>query len=168
MATIYDIDYNLFIRRLLPSFLRKPITLDWLTVLVSPIVFLYNDFINFRVDILRQLSYTSQTVVFEKLLNDNADNTSRRIYIENVILIVEAAFYYQLQETTPIIDDEFSYMLSEGDQASDYFIETLSETLAQVDFIVHVPTDLTDKENFLINLIDRYKLAGKRYKIEYF
>lgn len=39
---------------------------------------------------------------------------------------------------------------------------------AGYDFLVRVPVELEIKEAFIRNFLDSYKLAGKRYQIEYF
>jgi hypothetical protein len=80
---IYTVDYLKLVLWLLPQQLLQSKMIAWLNIVVSPVIYLYLQFLQFRKNKLYELSITPQTCRMEALLNDRYDFTLRRIYIED-------------------------------------------------------------------------------------
>lgn len=162
--SLFDFDIDLMIKRLLPSRKRTAEHLDWIASILKGTRTAQTDLVAFRTDTLRTLSYNSQTLIFNKLLNDNCDPTLRRIYIDNSVDDLAESHCFKLSEGT---FDSFAYKLSEEPFVGRYAFKIL-EYLIGYDFTVVVPAALTVKENTIRSLVNFYKLAGKRYLIKFF
>jgi hypothetical protein len=158
MINIYDIDYTKAVQWLIPNWLRQSIMVSWLSALVRPLVWLYQAFLRYREAKLYQLMITPQVCYLERLLNDRFDYTDRRIYIDDVITY-DPLYLYLAAENKPI------WLYTSGEPVT--WLYTDSETVGvSDDFIVFVPAGLVFNENEFKALLNSYKLAGKRYKIQ--
>lgn len=154
---IFDIDYNKFIVQLKPAKLRKKKVKAFAKVLVSPIVLLYNRFLSFRASTLYELNHNGQVCRLEGLLNDQFDNSPRRIYIEDAPIILPL-YIYRRAEAKP-------RYLRRRSEAMPKYIRRSTELSKGGSFIVKVPVSLVFDLSMMKALIDKYKLAGKTYKI---
>lgn len=167
MASIYNVNLGILAARFLNGILNKSKLISWSKCLVSPIQTIHVDFLAFRKKTNEDLSYNSQTMIFEYLLNKKFNNNLTGIWIENVSSDVPSTFIFEIEEGEPIkpIRD-----LSEG--ASDKFIYSLEEFQSVYDFIVHVPIATLDiiadpKTTAEMHaIIKKYKISGKRYTIK--
>lgn len=162
----FDIDFNRLIVSLLPPALRKPTLYSMLYCLIKPIISIYNTFVNQRTKNLYFASITPQVCQIRKLLNDTFDPNERRIYITDG----------QTNEWTIV----YSYLLfnpNDGKQPlwispNDYNLISSQVAVSTMgyDFVVMVPWRLNDddKQNSMVSLINTYKLASKRYIINYY
>lgn len=155
---------------MLPPFLRGNIMIAWLSALSKPIEQLYVSFMSYRAATMIKVSYNSQVIYLEKLLNDTYNSGGTLpIYIYDtantqVEYLANKAEGYQ----SPYI-----YNKSEPDTGS-WYIGNKSEYNAQYDFIIMVPatlyaTLLLDGSTGLLNmtaLVNFYRLAGKRFTIQ--
>lgn len=158
---IFLVDYNRLVNMLLPMELRTSVHVIWLRVMLSPVVFLYMLFGRNRQANLYALSITPQVCYLEKMLNDRFDFGDRRIYIDDPVRN-DAFYLYQEAESKPV---DF-YMEIEALPLITY---TDGEAgLVMEDFIVYVPEGLVFNMEEMKALLDMYKLAGKKYKIETF
>ena len=162
--SIYDFDIELQIKRLTPTRKRTQDVIDWVVSLVRGTKKTQEDFKAYRDDTLRTLSYNSQTLIFNKLLNDSCDPTLARIYIDNSADDLEDSYMYFIEENQ---EDAFCYDLSE-EPFNGRYMYSIQEYRSPYDFTVNVPTDLAGKEATIRSLVNFYKLAGKRYIIKYF
>jgi hypothetical protein len=164
---MFNIDLNWVIQALLPPFLRKDAMVAWLTSLVSQSQYLWAKFDLFRESMLDRVSFTSQVVYLEKLLNDKFNSYPDPIFISDV---VNEDFVYlsnQAEEFEPIY-------IATASEDIELYIGNYSEYAGQFDFMVNVPTllysELTANNNALFNemkaQINYYRLAGKRYLIQ--
>jgi hypothetical protein len=152
---IYDIDYNKLTGWLTPEPLRQNRLLRFLSLLVSPVVFIYQQFLMYRKAKIYQLMITPQKCYLERLLNDRYDFTQRRIYIEDGI-DYPPTYIYQDAELKPIyLGTTAIYTSGESGDLQD-------------DFVIYVPYDIGLESAEMISLVRAYKLAGTKFKIQRF
>lgn len=154
-----------FIRQLLPStFHESNLIKSYLRVILSPIDFLSNVFLQFKDNVSYKLSKNSQICYLESVLNDALDNSQRRIFITDANSI-DMLISYEYP------DIERRIIVSDSSQFADYTVITypnfvIGDNLHK--FIVNVPIECVSKEPQLRALTNLYKLAGKQYFIVYF
>lgn len=150
----YDIDYNRFGILNLPTFLRKPIVVSWVRVLLSPIANLHYTWKQKRLADWYKLNHTGQVCSLRKVLNDTLDVSERRIYIGEGNSFPRKYIYTRAENKPAFLGKMYIY------QNSEY-------TNTGVDFIVFAPAEIINiRIHELKALIDFYKLASKRYKIQ--
>lgn len=156
---IFNIDYNKIIQWLQPKAIRHPLTMAWLRLLVSPVAKAHQLFKRNRANNLYMLGITPQVCYLEKMLNDRFDFGSRRIRIGDPAG-QDVWFAYQEEELKPEV------MYQESEEQPVYTYSDNEAGVITTDFIVYVPASLSFNENEMKALLDMYKMAGKRYKIE--
>lgn len=149
----YNIELSKLVELLTPTFLRSPTQLAWLRLMVSPLEQVLDWFTNSRRDNLYNLAHNSQKCYLRAVLNDRFDISSRRIRIEDGNKYKRQYIYTDGEQKPKFLGTMFLY------DDADY-----SDT--GVDFIVLVPSDLQYNTYEMQALIDFYKLASKRYKIQ--
>ncbi len=159
MSKPFDVDFPKLVRVLLPPRLRNVKHVAWLQALTNPVNYLYQQFRRNRDTNLYRLSITPQVVYMEKLLNDRYDIAGRRISIKDAV-VSTAQNIYQEQELKPV------YIYLEEEIKPVHLFTDAEIGSGSADFFVLVPADLNYNENEMTALIDNYKLAGKRYKIQ--
>ncbi|KAA2244562.1 hypothetical protein F0L74_00880 [Chitinophaga agrisoli] len=159
MSKPFDVDLPKLVRLLLPPRLRTVKHVAWLQALTNPVNYLYQQFRRNRDANLYRLSITPQVVYLEKLLNDRYDIAGRRISIKDAVVLT-SEYIYQEQELKPV------YIYTEAENRPVHLFTDAEIGGGSVDFFVLAPSDLTYNENEMTALIDNYKLAGKRYKIQ--
>ncbi len=156
----YRIDFGRLVNLLLPTMLRKPRLLAWLASLVSPVLWLYQQFLNYRLTSLQELSYNGQTALLEKCLNDKLDPNLRRIVIRNTTVFLDPLYLnFKIEQQPPI----YSHRSSEGIPLYPFRSEDFAN---QVGFTVYAP-GLNAKDYPLNKLIQRFKIALVTYRIIY-
>lgn len=137
-----------------PSRQRKSIFLALLHCLISPVQTYQNEFETNRESNLYKLNHNGQICKLAGVLNDTFDKVERRIYItgsgSNIIELIDRDSDQNLVQLPLLINRDSDYADS------------------GFDFIVWMPNDFVltiDSENHLKSVVDYYKLAGKRYKI---
>jgi hypothetical protein len=145
---------------LLPSLLRKPRMVAWITSLLSPVDYLYQQFLSYRLATLQELAYNGQTALLEKALNDKLDPNLRRIVIRNSTVYLDPLYINFKREAQPPI-----YATSRA-AGRPLYPHQASEFANQVGFTVYAP-GLNDKDYQLNILIQRFKIALVSYRILY-
>ncbi len=167
-TSIYNIDYNRIAIWDLPIKWRKVINVEWLKILLTPVIRLHQEFLAFKTASNYKLSHNSQVVLLEKMLNDNFDKVNRAIEIRNVA-VKEPVWFYEPQDDKPV------YFYEPADDKSVYFYEPTDLDAATEDFLVVVPATLrpggtqanAQFETAMKTQINYYKLYSKNYKIVY-
>jgi hypothetical protein len=150
----YEIDFNRFGILTLPSFLRKPILVNWLQTLLIPIANLHYTWKQKRLADWYKLNHTGQVCYLRKVLNDALDVSERRIYIGEGNSFPRKYIYTREEKKPVFLGTMYIY------QNSEY-------TDTGVDFIVFAPIEIINTRIHELNaLITFYKLASKRYKIQ--
>lgn len=162
-----NIDFRALASKLSPPKLRKERLIDWVVALLKPLEEVNFLFKNFRKQAIYKVVHNGQVVYLEKVLNDRYDNSLRRIYIADAFEY-DPTWVYPENENLPV------YVNPEAGEAVYIYDDSILQE-SNVDFIVFVPLDLqpstpTTLNNFLIqmrSLINYYKLASRRYSIQW-
>lgn len=127
--------------------------LAWLRALHLPLVKVVDDFNFNRNQNLYNLAHNGQVCHLRKALNDRFDISARRIKITDGNRYKRQYIYTQGERKPKYLG--VMYLRQNTDYAD-----------TGVDFIVEVPKGLKYNDYEMKALIDFYKLASKRYKIE--
>lgn len=149
----YNLDINRLVELLTPTFLRQKKHLAWLKVLHSPLTKVIDDFNENRKQNLYNLAHNGQVCHLRKALNDRFDVSQRRIKITEGNRYKRPYIYTDAERKPKYLG--VIYLRDDADYGD-----------TGVDFIVQIPADLFYNEYEMRALIDFYKLASKRYKIE--
>lgn len=163
---VFIIDYLRLIEFLSPTFFRKPVIKALLISFITPVIYNYNAFKNYRLFCLYRLSHNGQISYLEDVMNDYFDNTQRRIRIANVEF-KDPIYFYEPQENREV------FFYEPTDNKPVYFYESQDFLGDGVDFVVMVPPSLRPlilaQETALLTQmkgqLDYYKLYSKNYKI---
>lgn len=156
---IYHIEYNKIKSWLVPGRIFRGRLLAYLSIVISTVVFLYQDVLRFRKRKLYELMITPQVCYLERLLNDRFDFTQRRIRI--VDGIDKPPFYiYQQAELKP------KYIKQTTENAPRIIYTSGESAALQDDFIIKVPGAIVFEEAEMRSLVKAYKLAGIKFKIQ--
>ncbi len=94
---MFNINFRDIVLKNWIPFLRKQKTIDFLYSLIKPLQSLNDSFNLFRNKVSSDLSYNSQVIQLERLLNDCYDPTQRRIFIEDTANIDYNYLYNELE-----------------------------------------------------------------------
>lgn len=183
MSKIFEVDFKRLVALALPVELRKPKLFALIKAATRPLVQLYDLFLSNRAANIYTVNITPQVCYLRKMLNDNFDITARRLYVANgVVNDWHFAYSYSTDPDMPLVagkadstqlgavtgskvlvynnDNEGLKLISkQGDIGTTGF-----------DFYVMIPFALRGliDENRVKSLINYYKLASKRYAIQYY
>ncbi|ELI6455872.1 conserved hypothetical protein [Flavobacterium psychrophilum] len=151
---LFDINFKKMGIGFLPINLRQPKNIAYVLALLEPVEWLYYQWLQKRDFDWYRLKHTGQVCKLRKVLNDNLDKSLRRIYIAQGTAFPRKYIYTKAENKPKYLGT--------------YFIKSQDEyENTGVDFIVFVPTEIkTASIDQLKYLLNYYKLAGKRYKIE--
>ena len=127
--------------------------LAWLRALHFPLIEIVDDFNCNRNQNLYKLAHNGQVCYLRKVLNDRFDIAQRRIKI------IDGNKYKR------------EYIYTDGEKkpkflGTMYLRDDADYSDTGVDFVVLIPTGLNYNDYEMRALIDFYKLASKRYKIQ--
>jgi hypothetical protein len=167
-ANIFKINYTWLLLWNVATFLRATVRMKWLNVVISPLIGIYDNLLQFRDEQLYKMSHNSQVVYLEKVLNDKFDYSLREIYIKNSE-VYEPVWFYDTDENKPV------YHYDSADEAPVYYYDQSDFENYNSDFEVIIPNRLkpaTPEEIAAFELqvkmlVDYYKLYSKRYIIKY-
>lgn len=145
---MYNFDFDKLIKWVIPWDLTKPKMVAFVSGLLSFVKQLFSDFIIYVFEKAKQIETTGQVRILQYELNQRFDAALSRIEILDA-------------EGGTIL---WIYIESENQPV--YLPQFISG--AGYDFLVRIPIDLQNQEAFIKDFLNRYKLAGKRYQIEYF
>lgn len=186
MNKVFNIDYKRLIVLLLPTFLRKPVLYSLLKAMISPVISLYDAFLTNRAQNIYKANINGQVCHLRGMLNDNFDNDQRRIYISNgstngwCFAFMQALFNTQGNKQ-PIwagsadkvnIDTlgNKTFVFNQGNTGVLQLSKQGAIGANGMDFVVMVPVALREivDEVRMTSLVNYYKLASKRYDINYY
>ena len=157
----YIIDYTRLVVQRIPQEISFAEVINYVKILVSPVIDLYTSFIAFRTLLIYKLTITPQVVYLEKMLNDRFDNAERRIYILDGLTFDPIYLYTEAELQTVYLyteaEDDPIYLYTEGEVGSFTF-----------DFVVYVPNAITFNLDEMIGLVRDFKLASKLFTIQTF
>lgn len=162
-----DFLYRNTIKRLLHPAYRTKEDIALLAAFFSHLREIKDQFVALQNKINYDIKFNAQTLSLETRLNQQYNLVIGTIYIENLSTADQATYIFWLSENQ---QPTYIGWLSET-AIPPIYTYWLSETLPQgsaLDFIVWVPTALTFDPNQMKAIINLYKLAGKRYAIQYY
>lgn len=155
---LFNVDFEKLVRQVMPTELRKPRLLALILAMVSPIVRLHGLFLVYRAATFYDLEHNSQVCRMQAVLNDEFDNTDRRIRIVDGPG-EDPLYLFQPDELKPV----FLYQPSENQSVT---LWQEQETIAGADFKILVPAAVAFDPVRMRALTDRYCLPSKDYTIE--
>ena len=162
----YNVDFNRWAVQLLPPILRSKVWVALLKVMLVPLVYLHAQFMMYRAAIAGRLNVTASVQDIERVLNATFFLRNRQIYLED-INDEQRTYLYFVREQMPAVFVNPSLAVWYDGEVSD-----------KPNFVVHIPnflcTSLVKAEDkyrgqyltMIINLIEYYKPAGRRYAIK--
>lgn len=144
---MFGIDWDIFIEERLPNAVRKPILFAWFHALLGPVKSLHTAFLTFKGTTERHVSITPQVCFLRYWLNELFDTAERRFEINDYTNSVPIRIYGQA-ENKPL-----------------YLPKFLSGKA--YDFEVLAPCEASGQKVQIKGFLDKYKLAGKRYKLRF-
>lgn len=168
MTSRADSTYNVNIKRLalltLPTWLRRPLCGALIYAGVSPLGRLLQELRAFRRTTHYRLSHNGQVCKLRGVLNDEFDPGFRRIEIEDR----ESSGEREASRIWRRETGRWVMLPRRGSGAVSIHREGFSGT-SGYDFWVTVPGDImtTEKETRLRAIVNMYKLAAKRYAVNY-
>ena len=146
---------NKLIQLLLPTFLRRTKLIAFLETIATPIDTLYHD-------TLYKMQHDCRVIYLEKVLNENFTTgynsmfhlSTRKIYIEDGPEVIRV-YIFQNDENKPLFLDV------EGQQV---YLDKPNEVF--YNFIIKVPESLVYDSAKFKEIVDYYRLAGKKYTVQ--
>lgn len=155
------INFYVMVQLLLPTFLRKPKQTALLNGVLKPLDSLY-------VDVLYKMQHDSRVIYLEKVMNEYfeaAGYSNQNHAVTKVIYITDEIYppenyVYQNQEFYPSIEYDEQVLYLDEDNIF------LTDSLEHFDFVINIPIGYAFDEQILRLLVDFYKIAGKKYRIQ--
>ncbi len=149
---------------MLPVKLRKPRLMSLIYALLAGLIWLHEQFLAFVDYAIGEATKTGQVIVLEKLLNDAFDFSLRRIYIGDESTHDSTALFL-ISEAQP---DPAVYLVSEIPPGTGLALYTTAEGGGLYNFVVYIPTGLVLDLILLQGILNKYKFAGMKYRIEFY
>lgn len=159
---IYRVDMKRLVLLTLPTWLRRPVAAALLFAGVTPLARALQELRNFRTESRYRITHNGQVCKLRGVLNDECDPYLRRIRVED----------YSKPSGMCVYERESRQWIMTGRSAMES-VRLERRGFAgsgQYDFRVEVPEVYAD-EGTMVRLrgkVDLYKLAGKRYEIQFF
>jgi len=178
---VFEVDFKRLVVLLLPTFLRRPLLFALLKALVRPLVSMHTTFMAARREALYKANHTGQVCYLRGCLNDAFDSDLRRIKLADAESLGWCILYKK--ETFPpdgkgkplnlaFASEKQKKMLVFGIGNKGVALLSKQGSIGAVgaDFAVMVPMSMRGRvdENRIISLVNFYKLASKRYMINYY
>lgn len=155
----YDVDLIKLSEMLLPPTLRKKKFFAFLQVMIYPFKLLLEKLISFQKDATLILTVSGQVISLERVLNE-LFYSGKDIYLTDVPL--EDFYLYNDDETGK------GLIMYNDAEVGETVWRNDGEGRFNGDFIVNVPFYLKTEEQKIRNILDRYKVTGRKYIIKYY
>lgn len=163
----YKLKFYEYVYYCTPVFLRGTKQLAWLKTLLSALQTSNFNFTIFVSTTLFYLSFNGQVIYLEHILNDQFDLSLRRIYIDDDSGVnITPLVVFNKSEKQPSL---VVYNKSEN-QVPTGAVFNKNAVVGNMDFIIYVPNGIltTQRIAAMNQVINKYKIAGKRYIIKTF
>ena len=159
----YEVNIKRFALLLLPTFWRKPLLATLAYAMVSPLGYLHTRFVLFRRDTVYRLTHNGQVCYLRALLNDKFDPIDRRITITETVENVGFITLRKREEDAEVL------VPRRGSGRILILNRRGYGGVSGYDFWVNIPLALYDKLDItqVRAVVDAYKLASKRFSINY-
>ena len=154
----YNVDIYKLGAYLIPPFLRKKRMYAFFCAFLAPFHGICKMFKDYRKASLQKLNVNGQVIYIEKRLCDEFELEYRDIYItDSVSLKSNIADMYSDASVTMAVYPKNS--------ADKLYLESGEVSAKTEDYIVNVPSFLSDKIEVIQNIVEYNKPAGRTYKI---
>lgn len=159
--SIFRFDLKKYAGRVNWPSLRKAKIMALVDVLLHPLRKLQADFQAFMDAKRIELTYTGQTILLEKYLNDRFDAELARIMVIHNSQDVTLYLYNEDEGQAP------KYLYNEEEVATPKYLYFEGETGTAFveDFQVAIPADLTGIQEQIRQAVKKYKIAGVTYSV---
>lgn len=155
----YNVDIYKLSAHLIPPFLRKKRLFSFFQVFLYPFYRIVQGFKNFRNTSLYKLNTNGQVMYIEKYLNDYYHLEYKDIYITD-------SDRYDSNIPDLYSDDTITMAVYSDNSDHQLYLSAGAESVKKEDYIVNVPSYLSDKIEELKLLIDFTRPAGRKYIIK--
>lgn len=163
------INFKTVFQFLIPYRIRQSRMVEFMGALLAPLQTV-NGYFSAHVDMIRyDLKFNGQVMYLEHVLNDQFDDTLRRIYIDDPSgqQIFTPYIFNRIEQQPPL------HLFNVADAKpvdENIVLRNTVELVVTTDFVVHVPAGIFNPtmEVQMRDLIDRYRIAGKRYTFDTF
>ena len=161
--SLFNTTWRTQVNNLLPNDQRIANLKDYITSLLEPLKTKGTEWFGFDVEIRKRAKFNAQILVLGSALNELFGVSSAPfIFIETVAGVGSTEFIYNAVEA---LDPSFIYNQSENIPIYTY---NLAEINDDYEFVVKIPVGVYTAElnRQIINEVNIYKLAGKRFITE--
>jgi hypothetical protein len=154
------LDFYKLVQLLLPTFLRKPKLILFLSCIIRPLDRIYQE-------TLYKMQHDGKTIYLEKMLNEyykvvgydpNNHDATKQIVIDDLPEIEKLYIFQDLEDNVSFLED--------ADSSSDVFLDNETEGVVNYSWIIYIPATIAYDEPTVRALVDSYRYFGKKYKIE--
>ena len=159
----YDVNFKRLALLLLPTFWRRPLFAAMAYAAVSPLQYLHTRFILWKRESDYRLEHNGQVCYPRALLNDKFDPIDRRITITETVENVGFITLHKREEDAEVL------VPRRGSGRILILNRRGYGGVSGYDFWVNIPLALYDKLDItqVRAVVDAYKLASKRFSINY-
>ena len=161
----YNTDYTLLAILLLPTFLRRKIIIALMAAMLKPLGLLHGQFVSYSDSLI--IRANNQVCYMQAMLNDEFDYYQRRIRVRVApVGVVDSLLLWREEQDKPIL------LCSEGVAESTPFLlfrdGQIGTGTSDIEIVFPSSFHLSVSEEIqLKTLINRHKLASKKYRIVY-
>jgi hypothetical protein len=159
---MFNQDYFNRFKEVTPHALRKPKFFALLRVLALSFGSIQNELNQLRAEMQYRFSFTGETYSIEALLNNEFDPVQRRIRVRSLPFRQPMVFLRQIQQQVLV------FLRTNIEAPEHYLVSNFTFNNWQpqeFEFEVVVPSGVIYNTPVLRELVDRYRFAGKRYRI---
>lgn len=154
---------------LIPFSIRNPKMVEFVGALLQPLQTVNGWFVDFVEGTRYDLRFNGQVVYLEHVINDQFDTNFRRIYIDDPAgqQVFAPYIFNRIEEQPPL----YLFTISDAKPLLENIVlRNASELVVTTDFVVYVPVSIftTALQVQISALIDKYRIAGKRYTFQTF
>lgn len=154
-----NINFNYLIETITPPVHRTIEVVSSLKANFKPLDQIKVLFEQFFGDVEYELTWNGQVCMLEHLLNKEFDPLNEGIYIADAINIDKLHIFNDLEDNEP------TFVSNKSESSNPTYIHNKAE-VSEYHFIVNIPASVTFNTDQVQFYVNKYKLAGKRWKIE--
>lgn len=144
----------------LPINKRKFLNIAFLKFLSVPIRRILQEYYDYREKNELLIHMNGQVIYIEHILNHYFDPVNESIYISDAAQVEEGVTLYNKAE-----GNEKTILYNDAENEEETYFFNLTELQNWPNFIINIPSAVSFNEEQLRALVNRYKMAGKNYKL---
>lgn len=154
----YNLDIFKFAQHLLPPVLREKRLFAFLCVLLLPAYMILQAFQSFKKRSNSNMNINGQVICIEKILNDTFFLNDKEIYLSDIP--DRQLYMYIRNERTQVL----FYQRNE-EVTQHLYMQQRGEGNMNGNYIVNVPSFLSDRIDEIQRIVEKYKPSGRKYII---